>query len=94
MTIGDIPLISVSLEIGIAGRHVVVFKLAKIRVVVIILPVVLVSRIVVAALGYPLVRLESGLGFLFGVVVGIEPDSFGPVVAIAQLLSLEYKSHN
>lgn len=45
-------------KIGIAGRHVIILEFAKIGVVVIALPIILVPSVVIASLSYPLIRLE------------------------------------
>lgn len=68
-------------KISIAGRHVIILEFAKIGVVVIPLPIILVPSVVIASLSYPLIRLELRLGLFFGVIVGIEPYALDLIVA-------------
>ena len=80
-------------KIGITGRHIIILEFTKVGVMVIAFPIILVPSVVITSLSNPLIRLELRLGLFFGVVVSIEPNSLGLIIAPAELFGLEYVSH-
>ena len=60
---------------------------------VIAFPIMLVPSVVITSLSNPLIRLELRLSLFFGVVVSIEPNALGLIIAPAELFGLEYVSH-
>lgn len=89
---GRVRLLSIP-KISIADMHVIILEFAKIGVVMIALPIILVPGVVIASLSYPLIRLELRLSLFFGVIVGIEPNALGLIIAPTQLFGLKYMSH-
>ena len=61
---------------------------------VIAFPIILVPSVVITSLSNPLIRLELRLSLFFGVVVSIEPNTLGLIIAPAELFDLEYVSHS
>ena len=80
-------------KVGITGRHIIILEFAKVGVMVIAFPIILVPSVVITSLSNPLIRLELRLSLFFGVVVSIEPNALGLIIAPAELFALEYVSH-
>lgn len=80
-------------KVGITGRHIIILEFAKVGVMVIAFPIMLVPSVVITSLSNPLIRLELRLSLFFGVVVSIEPNALGLIIAPAELFGLEYVSH-
>ena len=80
-------------KVGITGRHIIILEFAKVGVLVIAFPIILVPSVVITSLSNPLIRLELRLSLFFGVVVSIEPNALGLIIAPAELFALEYVSH-
>ena len=59
-------------KVGITGRHIIILEFAKVGVMVIAFPIILVPSVVITSLSNPLIRLELRLSLFFGVVVSIE----------------------
>ena len=79
-------------KVGITGRHIIILEFAKVGVMVIAFPIILVPSVVITSLSNPVIRLELRLSLFFGVVVSSEPNALGLIIAPAELFALEYVS--